>query len=164
MWFTSAPADVGFADASKQHFTYDFHVHGPPADVFVAITDPATFARWFPDFRAAHWVSGTPPGPGSVREVRLRALAVRERILVWEPGKRFAFTVISASQPLLARMVEDYRLTANEQGGTRVQWTVAYQPRLVVRPLAPLLRPVFGRLFRRACDELRRYLEGRQAD
>ena len=160
MWFPVAPADVGFADASKRHFTYDFHVQAAPRDVFEWISDPDAFARWFPDYRGARWLTAAPHRAGSVREVRLRGLGVRERVLVWEPGKRFAFSITKITRPLLARMVEDYRLSpVARDGGTRVQWTIAYQPRLALRPLEPLLKPIFSRLFARACDHLRRYGE-----
>ncbi|TNF34434.1 MAG: SRPBCC family protein [Deltaproteobacteria bacterium] len=155
MWFAVTPAGVGFVDVSKRHFTYDFRVPAPPAEVFEAISAPERFERWFPDLRGVRWVTDPPPAAGSVREVRLRGLAVRERILVYEPGARFVFTVTAISRPLLSRMVEDYRLSPVGDGETRVQWTVAYRPRLLLRPVTPLLRPLFGHLFERSTQALR---------
>ena len=156
MWFPVTPADVGFVDvAKKRHFSYDFRVAAPPEEVFAAVSDPELFARWFPDFRGASWVTEGPPAAGSVREVRLRGLAVRERVLVYAPGERFAFTITRISRPLLSRMVEDYRFEPAPGGQTRVVWTIAYRPRLALRPLEPVLRPIFARLFERATKGLR---------
>jgi len=160
MWFPLTPAEIGFVDRARRQFSYDFHVAASPEAVFEAITEPEVFARWFPDYRGARWLSPPPHGTGSVREVKLRGLAVRERIVVYEPGQRFAFTITKMSRPLLKRMVEDYRLAPTDDGGTRVVWTIAYRPRLAVRPLEPLLKPVFGRLFERAAAALRDHLAG----
>ena len=155
MWFRTRPADLAFADAAKHRFTYDFVVQGDPVDVFKAITDPAEMAHWFPDHREVRWLQGREaPGEGSLRLVKLKGLAVKERILVWREGERFAFHVTEISVPLLSKMVEDFRLNPTNKGGTRVQWTIAYRPKMVVRPLHPVLRPVFSKMFRQGTQRL----------
>jgi len=158
MWFKLKATDVGFAESANKHFTYDFRVPGPPGPAFDALTDPVIFARWFPDLRDVRWVTAEPHGVGSVREVKLRGISVRERILVWEPGRRFSFTITRASAPLLTRMVEDYRLSATGDGETRIQWTIAYQPRAILNPLERVLKPAFSKLFQRACGRLQEHL------
>ncbi|PIE19221.1 MAG: hypothetical protein CSA66_02740 [Proteobacteria bacterium] len=154
MWLSVRPADIGFVDRARHRFTYDYRVAASATEVFEAVSDPEAFARWFPDLRAARWLTVAPHGAGSVREVALKLIAVRERVLAYEPGRRFAFTITGANRPLLAKMVEDFRLTARDDGTTRVQWTVAYRPLLWARPIAPLVRPIFGRLFERATERL----------
>lgn len=158
MWFDIKATDVGFADRSKRHFSYDFRVAGEPAAVFRAITDPTEFGRWFPDHRGVRWITAEPHGVGSLREVRLRGLAVHEQILVWEPGRRFAFCLVKMSAPLLARMVEDFRLSDAGDGQTRVVWTIAFKPKLLAGALVPILRPVFGKMFRKATVRLREHM------
>ncbi|MCC6624663.1 MAG: SRPBCC family protein [Deltaproteobacteria bacterium] len=157
MWFTVRHADATFAAEAKKHFIFDFKVPGPAAATFDVITDPTGLGRWMPDLERAGWASAPPHGVGSVREVRLRTVAVHERVLVWEPGERFVFTIVKASAPIVRRMVEDYRLEP-VSGGTRVQWTIAYQPTLVATPLEPILRKRFSKMFERACTRLTQYL------
>jgi len=153
MWFKVRASDVTFAESSKKHFAYDFKVPAPPGAVFDLVTTPGTLHTWMPDFRAARWTTSPPDGVGSVREVRLTTIAVHERVLVWEPGERFVFTVVRASVPILKRMVEDYRFEP-VAGGTRVRWTIAYQPRVLASALEPLLAPRFARMFEASASRL----------
>lgn len=161
MWFNVKAVDATFIDRARRHFTYDFTVQGTPDEVFVAITDPARFSSWFPDFEGARMVTAEPHGVGSVREVELKLVSVRERYLVYEPGVRFTFCVVATTLPLMTRMVEDFRLEpASDGAGTRVLWTIAYRPRTVLTPLVPVIRPVFGRMFEQATDRLKAHMAG----
>jgi uncharacterized protein YndB with AHSA1/START domain len=153
MWFKVRPSDISFADQSKKHFTYDFVVQAPPAEVFRLVTSPEALSLWLPDFRSARWVTSPPPGVGSLREVRLKTISVHEKVLVWEPASRFLFTIVKASAPILGRMVEDYRFDATPEG-TRVRWTIAYQPSLLAAPLELILAPRFAHMFESAAKRL----------
>lgn len=157
MRFFVKPTDVGFADRSDRSFTWDFNVSAPASEAFEALTDPERFMRWFPDVRRVAWVTPPPRGAGSLRDVALRGLTVREKVLVWEPGRRFSFTVVESSLPLLSRLVEDFRFSPAGRD-TRVQWTIGYQPRLLLRPLEGALKPRLSRMFRVACGRLQRHL------
>lgn len=155
MWFKVRASDSAFAERSKKHFTYDFRVALPPAEVFVAVTSPVEMGRWLPEIRAAKWVTAAPHGVSSIREVRLATIAVHEKVLIWEPAERFMFTVVRASVPILKRMVEDFRFEPVAGGAaTRVRWTVAYQPRTLAMPLEPVLAPRFSRMFEAASQRL----------
>lgn len=153
MWFKVRASDVTFAESSRKHFAYDFTVPAPPQDVFDLITRPETLSSWMPDYKGARWTTSPPPGVGSIREVKLTTIAVHEKILVWEPGERFVFTIVRASVPILKRMVEDFRFDAVAVG-TRVRWTIAYQPKLIASPLEPLLAPRFARMFEKSATRL----------
>lgn len=153
MWFKVRASDVTFAESSRKHFAYDFTVPAPPRDVFDLITRPETLSSWMPDYRGARWTTSPPAGVGSVREVKLTTIAVHEKVLVWEPGERFVFTIVRASVPILKRMVEDFRFDAVAVG-TRVRWTIAYQPRLMASALEPLLAPRFAKMFEKSATRL----------
>lgn len=153
MWFKVRASDVTFAEGSKKHFAYDFTVPAPPRDVFDIVTRPETLSSWMPDYRGARWTTSPPVGVGSVREVQLTTIAVHEKVLVWEPGERFVFTIVRASVPILKRMVEDFRFEPNK-AGTRVRWTIAYQPKLLASALEPILAPRFARMFEKSATRL----------
>lgn len=153
MWFKVRASDVTFAESSRKHFAYDFTVPAPPRDVFDLITRPETLSSWMPDYKAARWTTSPPAGVGSIREVKLTTIAVHEKILVWEPGERFVFTIVRASVPILKRMVEDFRFDAVAVG-TRVRWTIAYQPKLIASALEPLLAPRFAKMFEKSATRL----------
>lgn len=154
MWFKVRASDGTFAERSRRRFTYDFRVALPPSEVFSAVTNPSEVGRWLPDIRSARWLTREPHGVGSVREVRLAAISVHERVLIWEPGERFVFTIVRASVPILRRMVEDYRFDPMPDGTTRVRWAIAYQPRLLAKPLESIVAPRFARMFERATQRL----------
>lgn len=158
MWFRVRPADVTFAASAKKQFTYDVAVPGSGAAAFRAVTEPELLGRWLPDVKSPKWLTSAPHGVGSVREVRVAGIAVHEKVLVWEPGERFVFCIVRANVPLLRRMVEDFRMTRMESGGTRVQWTIAYQPQLMLAPLEPLITPRFSKMFEAGSAQLARFV------
>ena len=157
MWFRVRPADVTFAATAKKQLTYDVAVAGSGAAAFRAVTEPEALMRWMTGVKSAKWLTSAPHGVGSVREVHVPGIAVHEKVLVWEPGERFVFCVVRANVPLLKRMVEDFRMTRMESG-TRVQWTVAYQPLLLASPLEFVLTPRFSKMFQEGSAQLARYV------
>jgi len=153
MMFSVPRADLSFAEGARNRFFHDFHVAEPPQRVFERVSEPDLLDAWLADFRASRWLESGEGGPGALREVRLKTIAVHERVIAWEPGERFAFAIEKASLPILRHMVEDFRLEPSA-GGTRVLWTIAYAPRLFARPLTPILRPRFARMFAAAAGNL----------
>jgi hypothetical protein len=162
MDFKLNSADASFATAARQQFTYDFTIAARADIVFETIARPERLDRWIPDLNGARWLTAAPYGVGSVREVRLGFIRVDERVLVWEPGQRFAFSVVKASLPVLRRMVEDFRLSSIGSDRTRVQWTIAYQTPRLLSPLERLAYPRFSRIFEEGSRRLRAHLEASQ--
>ncbi len=95
--------------------------------------------QWAHGYRDSHWFGGEPPGVGSVRDVRMRWITVRERFLAWEPGARFAFTVDAMSLPLARQMIEDITFTALDARTCRLTWQVHLTPAPGLRPAGRLL-------------------------
>ena len=124
-----------------------------PAAVFAELGDPSL---WFPMMRRSVWRTGATSGVAAEREVDMRMFGrFRERMLVWQPGERLAFTMTATSSPLVARMAEDWRLTASPTG-TTLAWTVAATPTTAGRALMPALRVILRGLFTRGAKELAR--------
>jgi uncharacterized protein YndB with AHSA1/START domain len=129
-----------------------------PARVFDAFADAAGWTRWFPLMHRARWIGEATGGVGAEREVALRVFGgFRERFLAWDPGRRFSFTMIATSSPLIARMGEDYVL-APDRAGARLDWTMGAAPRGPGKALAPGLKLIMHRIVARAGHNLDRQL------
>lgn len=149
---SNCPPD--FVDTAPARFEMRADLAGTPEQVFEVVSSIEHEAHWFPDFKQAHWASDGPPGAGATRDYRLSYLRLIEQFTVWKPGEHLVFWVSACSLPLVSRFLEDYRFHPNSQGGTHMYWRVAYQPLTAVRPLHPLIRPLFARDFRKATANL----------
>ena len=100
---------------------------------------------------------------GSTREITLKTLgvnlAIQERFLAWDEGKRFAFSFEALNLPLLRSGAEDYRLEPVGTDQTRLLWLFCYEPTLLTKTVHPLARQIFGRMFQRAANRLADYLK-----
>lgn len=158
MWFKVEPSGLEFIDQAKHFFENELILDATPDEVFEVFADCDSWPKWFDDFVSAEWETEPPHGVGSERKARLKTMAARERFIAWEPGKRYSFTILALSVPLVSRMVEDYRLEPVDGGKTRLLWNVYYQPRLFIRPFNVVIRPIFKRMFKRAMKGLESYV------
>ena len=159
-WFTLAHAEPSFAKWAPFRLEYSASVPGTPREVFDVLADDQSWHRWFPSLEEVRWTSAPPPGRGSTREVQLELVSLRERFTIWEPAERMAFSVSSMTLPLVNRMMEDYKLRpTRDHQQTRLEWLVYYEPRGPLRPLRPVLEPVFDWMFKRALGNLSGYMQ-----
>ncbi|MCG3174773.1 MAG: hypothetical protein GMKNLPBB_03053 [Myxococcota bacterium] len=149
---------MAFLDEATHTFDNQADIGAPPAVVFQWLSDPSRMGEWFKDFAGAEWLSSPPHNAGSVREVRLKGIRVRERFLLWQPDERLAFAIDSINLPLVRNMIEDMRLEPIP-GGTRVRWVVYYQPTWFLRVIHPIARWIFGRMFRKSLAQLAERLQ-----
>ena len=131
------------------------HIKASPDAVFAALAEPASWPRWFPLMTRAAWVAPTTNGSvGAERDVALRVLGrFRERMIAWQPGQRYAFTMVQSSSPFASKMAEDYQLQA-VAGGTELRWTFAVTPTTVGKLAVPGLRIVMRKIFTTAGKRL----------
>ncbi|MCE9580438.1 MAG: SRPBCC family protein [Deltaproteobacteria bacterium] len=152
------PVELAWIPTAPLVLTTTTHFDAPPARVFDAFADAAGWPRWFPLMTKARWLDGSTGGLGAEREVALRGLGkFAERFIAWEPGARFAFTVVRSTSPMLTRFGEDYRLTA-DGGGTRFDWMMGATPRGAGKVLAPALKILMKRILARAGKNLAKQL------
>jgi hypothetical protein len=158
-----SPVELAWIDAAPATIRLSTRFAAPPERVFAAFADAASWTRWFPMMHEARWLpgeggSGGPGGLGAQREVAVRGLGrFRERFIAWEPGRRFAFTVVGTTSPLIRRLGEDYRL-APDGSGTRFDWTMGADPSLPARVLMPALRVMLRAVVGQAAKNLDRQL------
>ena len=139
-------AGLDFFSSAPLTATATARLGAPPAQVFASFADAPQWLRWWPMMTTCKWVVDT-AAVGAEREVAVRLLGrYRERMIAWQPGERFAFTMVASNSPMASQIAEDYRLTADGTG-TRVDWVLAARPRTLGRLAAPVMRVTMRRMF-----------------
>lgn len=157
MWFDTAPTELDFTTSSPARLVFDALVEAPPKRVFEIFAKGEKQETWFADFKACRWTSPEPHTVGTTREIQLKLLTVKERFVAWEPGVRLTFSIDAITLPIVKRMMEDMQFEAVGEKGTRLVWTVHYEPALIMRPFHPIAKMVFGKMFRTSLDGLVKY-------
>lgn len=158
MWFKNQDVGLDYVASAPFRFVTVRELAASPEEVFAILADGDSWPRWFPDFRRVEWTTPEPRGVGSVRHVTLKALQAKERFLAWEPGRRWSFVLYESTLPVLGAMVEDYAMEPLANGHTRLTINACYTLRWFARPIHPILRAVFGKLFAKAGDGLQEYI------
>jgi hypothetical protein len=158
------PMTLDDAAAAPFRVTVVTLLDAEPHAVFAELGDPSL---WFPLMRRSVWRTGATSGVGAEREVEVTGFGrFRERMLVWEPGVRVAFTMIATTSPLVARMSEDWRISRVD-GQTRLESAVSAYPTTLGKIAQPVIRRVTATLFAGAARSLgkraSRYPRGKQA-
>lgn len=151
------PADLDFFGSAPLKVSSSARVSVSPARVFASFSDAPEWTRWWPMMTNAAWTSGS-GGVGAEREVAVRGLGrFRERMIAWQPGARFAFTMIASNSPLASQIAEDYQLIADGDG-TRIDWVIAARPRTLGKLAAPIIKRLMAAMFQRGIGNLDRLL------
>lgn len=159
MWFYVDPTDVGYTERSPYQFRNEARLDVPPDRAFEIVALDEGAPEWFKDFVACRFTSEPPYGVGTTRDIELKILTVKERFVVWEPGKRLTFCTYASTLPIVSEMLEDMRFEPTGDGGTRFSWDVHYTPTKLMQPrlIHGLARKVFEGMFRDTAEGLRRY-------
>lgn len=136
----------------------------PAEDVFAVLTDPTQSPRWSANAIEAEIITPGPPGVGSRRRAVTRGPfgGTMENVMEvteLQPDRKVALKLVSAPWGGTGRTW--YTFTPVD-GGTRVDWTWEMEPagawKLIIRPLMA----IFGRVFQRDLDHLKRMMESHQ--
>ena len=157
MFFATTPTELEFTTSSPQRLVFDALVEANPDRVFEIFAKGEAQETWFQDFKACRWTSPEPHAVGTTREIQLKLLTVKERFVAWDPGVRLTFSIDAITLPLVKRMMEDMTFEAVGEKGTRLVWTVHYEPTLVMRPFLPVAKMVFTKMFRTSLAGLVKY-------
>jgi len=138
-------------------FEIERRVSAPVDIVWEVLTDHRAYANWGAAKTSALETEGAPDvnGVGAVRRLADGLLVIREKVLEFEPKRRFAYTIVSGPP------VRDYRATVTltaDGDATNVRWAVAFRPKIPFTGLflRPVVKRVIGTLLRKASVEAAR--------
>ena len=122
------------------------HVPAPPADVWRVYTDHEQWPEWAGVREVVVRQPGhpAPNGLGAIRVVRTSGLAVEEEIVAFDPPERLRYRMIAGAP---VRNYEAEVRFAPEDGGTRVEWEVHFDP------LVPLTGGLLARLLKSGLED-----------
>ena len=144
------PRDLDFADTAPLRVFTVVTVTGTADEVWAVLVDNPRWPEWFADAKACRSTSEPPPGVGSTRWIHVDLFKVNELFIAWEPPTLWAFTIRDANLPGFHSVVERAELEALDGGRVRITYTMAVELKVWMRPLTPILRWKFRRLFARS--------------
>jgi carbon monoxide dehydrogenase subunit G len=151
-----------FLESARRTWTVECDLRAPRGDVWTAYSDPTTWSAWFPGVRSARYRGSDPYGVGTIREAEVGGQRFEEVMVAWEEGVRWAYFIDRATVPLARAQLEctDFE---DCNGGTRLRWTIASDPRLILWAGAPVFPRVMRRLFEKATRNLDAAIEAQTA-
>ncbi|MFI6288291.1 SRPBCC family protein [Streptomyces sp. NPDC051018] len=152
--------ELGFVDTAPVRLVHSAGLSAAPALVYRALAeDVPGWTEWFDAVSRA-----IPTHGGAGRDIRLRIGAFfSETILATDPGERYAYRVDTTNVPGLRALLEEWRITPVEGGGSRVRWTFAADGSAPARAAVRLAGPGLGVSFRGAMRKLDRRIGGTPA-
>jgi carbon monoxide dehydrogenase subunit G len=157
VWFEMRKESLGFLGHAPVVHVAETMIAAPRNAVFGALAEPRGWKHWFPGVREASYTTPPPYGVGTIREANVAGTRWVEELIAWEDPTRWAWTVLRASMPFAQAQVELFELV-EAAGQTRVRWTLALEPRLLLRLGAPLAGRTISRLLQHAMENLAPYL------
>jgi Polyketide cyclase / dehydrase and lipid transport len=116
-----------------------FEVDVPLEEAWHGLAQVETWPEWAPHIMAVEVSPNGELGPSSSGAFRIRGLGRNTfRMSVWEPLARWEWI---GGLPGI-RIDYDHRFEASGPATTRLEWTVELRG-----PLAPLIRPIFSRVY-----------------
>ncbi|MEU2339581.1 SRPBCC family protein [Streptomyces sp. NPDC006654] len=155
--------DLGFLDRARFRQTCVRELRAPADALFVQLAErPENWPRWFAPANDVHFEGSPPYGVGSTRCFRLyRAVRARERILAWDPGRRFAYCAYEANMPGVSALVEQWTLASRADTATTVTWNLAIDASPCAHQLLRAGRRHIDTLFREGMQRLEVLSRGR---
>ncbi len=161
MKYQLAAVDAGFLDSAKKTFVVEKIIDLPIETVWQAFADSANWKHWFPGVIAAGYETANgeidkTPGPGSIRWSHVGKQHYRETMIHWQESKRWSYRIDECTLPIAYAQLEvtEFETVA---GGTLVRWTLACNPRWLMRLASPFLKKTMSKILHQALKSLKLY-------
>ncbi len=151
------PAGAEFIDEARLRIETRLPLAQPPQQVWDVLVDNEGWPSWFRSCKAARTTSDPPHGVGTTRWAHVDIFKVNERIIAWDEPTRWGFTILDANLPVADTIVEILQLEP-DGGGTQLTYTFAVNLKPWCRPLTPVFKWKFERLFRSSLAGLQPHL------
>ncbi|MEZ5166118.1 MAG: SRPBCC family protein [Acidimicrobiales bacterium] len=153
-WIHSAPVQL--------HASRD--IEATADEVFAALADHESWPEWFDAIKSVERFGEPAEGIGSHRRVFINdRVSVDEEFIVWEPGKEWGFTILSASVRGLKSMNELVTIQELGAGRVRVTYKMGIAPGVALAPIVRLAKGQLRKNLGRALDNLGPHIAGRRA-
>ena len=155
--------DLQLADIAPVRIVTHIRIDAPTASVWQALVDNERWPRWFAKAYACRSTGDQMGGVGSTRWIHVDRFRVDERVITWEPERRWAIAITRANLPLARAMIELADIESIPAGRTDLSYTVALEPTWLARPFTSVLRHRLQRVFGEGLAGLEPYLKQRPA-
>ncbi len=161
VWFQLRSVGMDFLERAPRIYVVECDVALPRKQVWRAFIEAPSWPAWFPGVRSASYHGDPPYGVGTIRVADVSGFLMEETMLAWDEGRRWAYRIDRSTAPLARAQLE---CTEREDRGTgtRVRWTLATEPGILLWLTGPFFRRTVQRLLERAMRNLERLNTGGQ--
>lgn len=154
-WHALDETHDDFLQAAPFRFVSIVDLPVPPERTWAAVTADDALVSWSRLVTNRRWTSPRPFGVGTTCELTLFGfLTARERYYRWEEGRRMTFAALETSVPGLRRLAEDF-MVESRPAGSRLVWTIVFQPHPALTAALRLTQPITAMLQRSVARGLR---------
>lgn len=146
---TLTPRNTDFIDSASTRVTTIVELAATPDEVWAVLADNERWPEWFPAAKACSTTSDEAKGVGATRWIHFDLFKVNERFIVWDPPRRWAFTILDANLPGIVSVVEQALIERVDDDKTVVTYVLAADMAPYMRPIVPILRWRLGGLFKK---------------
>lgn len=150
--FVLAPSDASLLEVADLIYDVRATTRAPGHEALALLADERSL-RFTPLLRSWRWLTPGWVGPGAVAEEQFVHMAIHQRVVEMTPT-RTVCSIDRSSAPLASRMVMVMEASVEADGRTGLRLRVAAEVLPVMRPLKPLLVPLFTRHFQAIVDSL----------
>lgn len=158
-WYDLRPAGLEFLEDAPLKVEIEVETRLPRERVWHAFVDAPRWPSWFPGVREASYPSQPEPyGVGTLRAAEVSGELFEETMLAWDEPSRWVYRIDRTTAPLAYAQVESTELSQRPDGGTRVAWLLASDPREQLAAAREVLPGILERRLGEALANLERLL------
>jgi hypothetical protein len=154
--FALQPSTTQLLDHADYVYDLQRDINAPGELVVRRFFDDA-LGRDVAGLRGFHWHTTPADLSGAIVDEMFVYMSLRMRTVAYVAGERLAMSVDRCSLPLGRQMLQVMDTTPREDGGCRFRWRIAVRYLPGMAPLAPMVTPLFRRMFEQSLDSVERH-------